>query len=81
MSKKLELRSWPDQELSYDDAEIMLKKYNFYSKSKNPLAKGIRHQYEQIEYGDEGLIVDHATGLTWQQSGASDRRGYLFLEL
>ncbi|MCI0696781.1 DUF1566 domain-containing protein [candidate division KSB1 bacterium] len=38
----------------------------------------MQHQYESIERDGENLVVDHTTGLTWQQSGS--KRGLRYTE-
>ena len=32
----------------------------------------MEHQYEETELGGEKLVIDHTTGLTWQQSGSTE---------
>ncbi|RIK81705.1 hypothetical protein DCC62_01850 [candidate division KSB1 bacterium] len=49
-----------------------LKKLGYYDKYKNPDGKGIKHQYETVKRYGEKLVVDHATGLTWQRSGSEN---------
>jgi hypothetical protein len=46
------------------------KKLGYYDRYRNPDSKGIKHQYETVKRHGEKLVVDHATGLTWQQSGS-----------
>jgi hypothetical protein len=47
-----------------------LKKLGYYDKYRNPDGKGIKHQYETVKRHGEKLVIDHATGLTWQKSGS-----------
>lgn len=44
-----------------------LKKLGYYDKYRNPDGKGIKHEYKTMKRHGEKLVVDHATGLTWQQ--------------
>ncbi len=53
-----------------------LKKLGFYDTYRNPDGKGIKHQYKTVRRRGEKLVVDHATGLTWQQSGSEDVMDY-----
>ncbi|NUM78266.1 DUF1566 domain-containing protein, partial [candidate division KSB1 bacterium] len=56
------------------------KKLGYYDRSRNPDGKGIKHQYEIVKRHGEKLVVDHATGLTWQQSGSEGRINYFAAE-
>lgn len=73
--KKL-LRSQPLTELSVEAAKKMLQEKNFFDSDYNKSGKGLPHQYEALEQHGEKLVRDHATGLTWQQSGSSDSVTY-----
>ncbi len=53
-----------------------LKTLGFYDRYRNPDGKGIKHQYKTVKRRGEKLVVDHATGLTWQQSGSDGSRDY-----
>lgn len=64
----LRLRSQPVNPL-YDEAvNEMLKERDFYHKSRNWMGRGVHHLYEPKDQ----LVIDHTTGLMWQQAG-SDR--------
>ncbi len=67
----LKLRVEPKDKLSEEDVKQMLRDKNFYDRDYNSNGKGIQHQYERAEHGGEKLVVDHATGLTWQQAGSA----------
>jgi len=73
--KKL-LRSQPLTELSVDAVKKMLKEKDFFDSSDNKQGKGLPHQYEAIEQDGEKLVIDHATGLTWQQSGSPNSMSF-----
>ncbi len=68
------------QELSEEDVQVTLKKYDFYCHewdwSKefcNPDGRGFKHQYKlQIIQGDK-VVLDMASGLMWQQGGSSNQ--------
>lgn len=66
MLPQIKLRSKPLDELSIDDVKKMIKKRNLFDAFHNNQSKGLQHRYEKI---DE-LVIDHTTGLTWQQSGS-----------
>jgi len=68
----IQLRHTPVNPLSGDVVKQMLREKNFYDKYKNAFGKGITHQYENVERHGVNLVIDHATGLTWQQSGSEN---------
>ncbi|MGH7455338.1 MAG: DUF1566 domain-containing protein, partial [bacterium] len=75
LAMPLPLRSQPEETLSGEAVKAMLKQYDFYcaehSLSKDwshPQGKGINHKYEVQQQGK--VVVDHTTGLMWQQSGS-----------
>jgi tetratricopeptide (TPR) repeat protein len=70
------LRSKPIENLSVENVKAMLREQDFYDKFYNPKGKGIRHEYELIERQGKKLVIDHATGLMWQQSGSKIRMSY-----
>ena len=47
-----------------------------YDKSLYWMGKGINHLYELQEINGDKIVIDHATGLTWQQSGSSEQITY-----
>jgi hypothetical protein len=55
--------------LSPVEVLAMLKKNGFFDNQKNPIGKGIKHDYEVFEFNFDRFVVDHTTGLSWQQSG------------
>lgn len=54
--------------LSDNDVLTMMMKQNYHDKLRNKSGTGIRHNYEVIER--DSIIIDKATGLTWQQFGS-----------
>jgi len=77
----LQLRSQPIEKLSVEAVKAMLKKYDFFCAEHdwnkdwcNPQGKGIKHNYE-LQH-DRKVVVDHATGLMWQQSGSPNLVDY-----
>jgi hypothetical protein len=66
----LQLRSQPQINFSSDDVQKMIKERGFYDAYKNENGKGARHEYDAIERQGQKLVVDQATGLTWQKSGS-----------
>ncbi len=72
----LQLRAQARHDLSVDAAQQMIRERNFFDKSKNEQSRGLVHEYETIEREGEKLVMDHATGLTWQQSGSPERLTY-----
>ncbi len=74
------LRSYTIDSLSTDKVKMMIKQRDFFSNGlkglENKQGKGLNHQYEVIKRRGEILVIDHATGLTWQQSGSSNKMRY-----
>lgn len=64
----IQLRATPVNSLGYSAVLKMLRDKNFFQKGFS--GKGIEHHYESIELWRDKLVIDHATGLTWQQSGS-----------
>ncbi len=68
-----------EKKLSYIDVKNMLEHYKFYCKKydwskeySNPGGSGFKNKFEeQIVNGDK-VIMDHASGLMWEQYGAKD---------
>ena len=72
-------RSTP-KELSVADVKTMLKKYDFYCKEgdwnkdySNPNGHGFVNQLELKTIQSDNVVMDHASGLMWQQSGSSEK--------
>lgn len=61
------------ENLSIDDVKKMLKEKDFYHCVWNASGKGLRHEFEPIEQQGQKLVIDHATGLMWQQADFSSR--------
>jgi hypothetical protein len=72
----IQLRSQPRESLSEKEVQAMLKERGFFDRDRNKKGKGLLHQFEKIDQQGEKLVIDHATGLTWQQSGSPDTRTY-----
>ena len=68
----IQLRRMPINPLSEEAVKKMLWEKNFYDKYKNASGKGITHQYESIERQGANLVLDHATGLMWQEGGSEN---------
>ena len=73
---KIKLRSQPLVELAEDAVKKMLAEKGFFNVRLNEQGKGFPHQYEKIERVGQPLVIDHATGLTWQQSGSANFYNY-----
>lgn len=68
----LVLRSQSKAYLSEDDVEKMLQKPEF--------TGGVAHFYELREKDGSKLVIDHITGLVWQQSGSCGDMKYIDAE-
>ncbi len=64
------LRSQVQETFGEDKVKKMLREKDFFDIRKHKEGKGIQHKYETIERQGQKLVIDHATGLTWQQSGS-----------
>jgi len=72
----IQLRATPINPLPEEAVQQMLREKNFYNRYWNASGKGVNHQYESVERNDANLVIDHATGLTWQQSGSENRMNF-----
>gem|GEM_PF-2289439 len=70
------LRSNPMPILTEEYARFSIKQLDFFDSSKHDKGKGITHQYELQEKDGAKVVIDHATGLMWQQSGSRDSSDY-----
>jgi hypothetical protein len=77
--KKL-FRAQPLDGLSVDAVKKMLQEKKFFDSHYNKQGKGFSHQYEKVEHEGQPLVIDHAAGLTWQQSGSPDTMTYVDAE-
>ncbi len=59
--------------LSVEEVQKMLKANNLFDTNRNPSGAGISHQYQEVERNGAKLVVDDATGLTWQKSGSDNQ--------
>lgn len=75
ISAPLNLRSQPNDNLSPAEAAQMIRERNFYDRKWWPNGRGLHHEYEPKTINGNKVIVDHTTGLMWQQAG-SDRFNY-----
>lgn len=60
--------------LSRDEVTRMIKQKGYFDKVNNPEGQGIAHDYKLS--ADGKTVHDATTGLTWQQSGATDNMNY-----
>jgi hypothetical protein len=74
------LRSRAINNLSEDAVKEMLVEKDFFASDWNTAGKGLAHQYEKLERDGELLVIDHATGLTWQQTGSPNYVNYASAE-
>lgn len=68
-------RSEPEN-LSEDEVEIMINKYDFFDNKRNENGNGFNNQFEVQEINGDNVIFDHTSGLMWQQSGSSESMWY-----
>lgn len=68
------LRSTPEKGLSPEAVQIMLKNKGLFDAHRNPSGPGIPHKLETQKDGK--VVYDHASGLTWQQTGSRNDMDY-----
>lgn len=56
--------------LTYQQAESMAVAKGLFDATWNIDGRGVKHQYEAKETDSAKVVIDHATGLMWQQSGS-----------
>jgi len=66
----LGLRSEPMASLSDEQVRAMLKQRNFFATDWHKEGKGVEYLFSQVERNGDKIVIDYATGLTWQQSGS-----------
>lgn len=60
------------KKLSEDDVNEMLKSNDFFDKNRNNIGQGFNNQFEIQKINRDKRILDHASGLMWQQGGSSE---------
>ncbi len=75
---RLKLRAEPVASLSEGEVKKMLRQRDFFATDWYPQGKGVAHLFEARER--EGVVVDHATGLMWQQSGSPNEIAFAAAE-
>lgn len=66
---RLELRSAPAT-VSGSAYNALLARYGFYDARANAAGTGIGNRFEQRIVGEDVVVVDHRTGLSWEQGGS-----------
>ncbi len=72
---RFSLRSNPTA-LSSEAVTSMLRAKGFYEEELNKTGKGIPHDYERRAIAGDQVVIDHVTGLMWQQSGSLEEMTY-----
>ncbi len=62
--------------LTREAVERMIKANGIFDKNSNPSGSGIQHQYREIKRQGADLVIDDATGLTWQKGGSEKVMAY-----
>jgi hypothetical protein len=74
--KPIKLRDQPHAALSENTVKQVLQEKGFYDSVRNTAGKGLAHFYIGYDSQGAGVVMDHATGLMWQQSGSPDYLTY-----
>jgi hypothetical protein len=56
--------------LSEEEVQKMLQEHNFFDIERNKEGSGIEHKYRPMTVGKDAVVLDHTTGLMWQQGGS-----------
>lgn len=59
--------------LTEAQAREMLKRRNFFDANFYRSGSGVAHDYESTRVGDSDVVIDHATGLMWQNGGSLEK--------
>lgn len=59
-------------EISIDEVNAMLKRLNLFDVNVNNLTPGFANRFERKNSQGAAVVVDHAAGLMWQQSGSTE---------
>ena len=62
----------PPEFLTVEAVKKILKENNLFDRALNASGTGIPHKYHEVERDSVKLVVDDATGLTWQKGGSDD---------
>lgn len=73
---QLNLRSQALESLSHEEVKRMLKEKSLFDNDWNNTGGELRHKYELLENGKNKIMMDHITGLVWQQSGSEGPLDY-----
>ncbi len=73
------LRATPTT-LSGDEVKNMLAAKGFYDSYRNESGAGIQNDFALHVIGRDSLVLDHETGLVWQQSGSQNTMTYAAAE-
>lgn len=71
-TQAIKLRRDPLNPLSEENIRKMLHEKNFFDGNWNKTGKGLSHQYEIKDWRGAKFVLDHATGLVWQQGGSEN---------
>lgn len=74
--KRMIFRSLP-KEISVDELEDILIKYNFFDKKTNKNGHGFENLFDQQTFKSDKIIFDEASGLIWQKYGSSKRMNFV----
>ncbi|MFQ5629020.1 MAG: DUF1566 domain-containing protein [bacterium] len=69
ISGKLKKLRFKPTKLSEDAVKSIVKRNGFFDRNYNPDVEGFDNNFELVERQGQKIVVDHATGLVWQQSG------------
>jgi hypothetical protein len=67
---QIRYRSRPRAILREDEVKEMLQMNDFYDIDWHSTGKGVKHKYEPKTINGDKVVIDHTTGLMWQQSGS-----------
>ncbi|MGH7496583.1 MAG: DUF1566 domain-containing protein [bacterium] len=65
-----------NRRLELEEVQHMLKRFDFFDTKFNNKGLGLIHLYERRGIEGNKVVIDHATGLMWQQAGSPDLLTY-----
>ena len=76
IDRKPIFRSKP-KSLSKEEVKIMIKRVGFYDSNCNERGKGFRNLFKLHDVDGDKVVIDHASGLMWQQGGSAGWMSYI----
>ena len=76
VAPQIRFRAEPIENFRKEEVKEMLRSNGFYDIDWHDAGKGVPHKYELKAIKADKIIIDHTTGLIWQQSGSKSGISY-----